>query len=398
MNSHLGLNKVHHIYRKTRYYFLALFVFAMTLLTFVSDQAYGDSVVGTVVTKINLTVDGKTRAISTTQNTLQGALEQNDITLNKNDITIPDLNTYLSGREIEAEVVRAIPVLISDNGQSWVGMSAFTQPENILKQLNVEIYPEDRVSIDLILDVATEGLAGQKITIERAPVYTIYVDGETKTVRSWVTTVGDLFIEEGVSLGLHDIVEPSTATDLSGVSEITITRINYVDIVQSESVTYKTTYQYDYNLYRGQSRVVKSGVAGTKDVSYHIVYRNGVEISRTITGSVLISAPVTEVIANGVKPTNDSYGWWPTIVDAANKYGVDPVKMYDVMMCESHGNQFAGTTYKGLFQYLQSTWDGASVKAGYGGRLITDGEAQIYVTAWKVANYGWGAWPYCSSL
>jgi len=400
MNIPSKLDKLHSFYGKAKYAFLAVFALTIMFSATVSHGVYGDSVVGTVETQIALKMDGNTKKLTTTQNTIGGALAQNSISLTKNDITEPPLDTYLSGKSLNVQVVRAIPVLVSDNGQSWSGHSAYTQPQDILKQLNVEIFPEDKVSAELILDPAAEGAVGQKVVILRAPIYTVYVDDTTKVVRSWATNIADMLAEKGISLGVNDIVEPGKAAGLSGVSEITVTRINYADIAQMESIDYTTTSQYDFSMYRGQSKVIQVGVNGSKNVNYHIVYKNGVEISRTITSSELVSSPITKEIAKGAIPTDDKYGWWPTIISAANHFGVDPVGMYDVMNCESAGRDWIGEERaynlpKGLFQYRDDTWIGASdlyPGGQYSGVLITNGTAQIYVTAWKVSKEGWRAW------
>ena len=393
MNIPSRFNKLHSFYGKAKYAFLAVFALTILFSAFVSARVYGESVIGTVQTKIVLNIDGKTKNIETTQNTIGGALTQNGINLDKNDITNPPTDTYLSGKNLDVSVIRAVPVLISDSGQSWPARSAYTAPEDILKQLAVEIFPEDKVSVNLILDPVTEGAVGQKVVIKRAPVYNIYVDDLTKVVRSWVLTVGDLLAEKGITLGANDVVEPGLKAPLVGVKEITITRINYADVEEIIAIPFKTNTQNDFNLSRGQNRTVQQGIAGSKNVTYHIVYKNGVEVSRTATGSEVTSQPISKTIARGVMPTNDTYNWWPTIVSAAARYGVDPVGMYDVMYCESKGNRFTGTSHLGLFQYSPDTWAGASRDAGYGGRLITDGEAQIYVTAWKVNHDGgWRAW------
>lgn len=299
MNIPSKLDKLHSFYGKARYAFLAVFVLTIMFSSFVSHRVYGDSVVGTVETKFALNMDGTTRNLVTTQNTIAGALTQNHIILSKNDITVPPLDTYLNGKSLDIQVVRAVPVLVSDNGQSWAATTAYTQPLDILKQLNVEIFPEDRVSAELILDPAAEGTVGQKIIIERAPVFTIYVDDTTKVVRSWATTVGEMLTEKGITLGVNDIVEPPKTASLVGISEITITRINYADIEETISIPFETIYKVDSSLGLRGTRVASEGVIGSKVNSYHIIYKNGVVASRTLTNSTIGNYPENRVIYRG---------------------------------------------------------------------------------------------------
>lgn len=358
----------------------------------VTHGVYGDSVVGTVQTQIALRFDGKAKNITTTQNTIGGALTQNGVTLAKNDISEPPLDTYLSGKSLDVQVVRAIPVLVSDNGQSWAGNSAYTQPQDILKQLNVEIFPEDKVSAELILDPAAEGAVGQKVIIQRAPVYTIYVDDTTKVVRSWVTNVADMLAEKGVSLGVNDIVEPGKTAALAGVTEITITRIKYADVEETVTIPYQVVNQNDYNMYQGKSAVTQAGANGSKKQTVHLLYRNGIEVERTITSTTILQAAQNKIVSIGVKPYSHS-DLWAIMLQAQAKYGVDPSQMFKVMMCESGGNvnSGAGRAYQGLFQ-----WDGSfynwAAKAGYPGANILDPYAQIFTTALRVSQNGWSAW------
>lgn len=393
MNIPSKFDKLHSFYGKAKYAFLAVFALTIMFTAFVSSQAYGESVVGTVETKINLNVDGKTKHIVTTQNTIGGALNQNYILLDKNDITEPPVDTYLTGKALDVTVVRAVPVLIKDNTQSWPATSAYTAPQDILKQLAVEIFPEDIVTAELIMDPATEGTVGQKVVIQRAPVYSIYVDDLTKVVRSWVKTVGDLLSEKGITLGPNDIVEPSVSTPLAGVQEITVTRINFADVEETVSIPYQSVEQKDYNMYQGKSAITQNGVNGSKVQNVHIVYKNGVEVERTVTSSVVTLQPQSKITAIGVKPYSHS-DLWNIMLQAQAKYGVDPSAMFSVMICESGGNvnSGAGRAYQGLFQ-----WDGSfagwATKAGYPGASIFDPTAQIMATALRVKQSGgWGAW------
>jgi soluble lytic murein transglycosylase-like protein len=46
----------------------------------------------------------------------------------------------------------------------------------------------------------------------------------------------------------------------------------------------------------------------------------------------------------------------------------------------------------GVFQFLPSTWVDLSELAGRGGMSVFDARANVAVTAWTVAEYGWHPW------
>lgn len=361
------------------------------LLLSSTHQAFGDSVVTTIPTQINYNANGKVTSFVTRENTLENALADQGIKLQKNDITNPPLTTTLVGQKVNAILVPATPVLINDNGQSWTGKSAYTDTENIFKQLAVTVDPADIVVKELILDPVTENAVGQEITIKRAPVYTIAVDDHEVIVHSWKQQVSDILAEGKVSLNQNDTVSPSSDAVAPATGQIEVTRVNYADVDQTVTIPYQTSSQTSYDLYKGQSKVIQEGVNGSKTQTLHIVYHNGAEVSRDVTSESVTASAQTKIVAVGVKPYTAGQ-WWDTLVAAGKQYGVDPLALYNVMLCESGGNPYAGGYYKGLFQYSPDTWAGASQAAGYGGRAITDGTAQIYVTAWKVSKSGWSAW------
>ena len=76
--------------------------------------------------------------------------------------------------------------------------------------------------------------------------------------------------------------------------------------------------------------------------------------------------------------------WMPIIKVAAAKYHVKADGMYRMMIRESGGQQYAGssTSYKGLFQYYTGTW--AASWNPWRGDSIYDGSSQIFATAYAI--------------
>jgi hypothetical protein len=76
--------------------------------------------------------------------------------------------------------------------------------------------------------------------------------------------------------------------------------------------------------------------------------------------------------------------WMPIIQVAAAKYHVNADGMYRMMMRESGGQQYAGSSssFKGLFQYYTGTW--ASSWNPWRGDDIYDASSQIFATAYAI--------------
>ena len=78
--------------------------------------------------------------------------------------------------------------------------------------------------------------------------------------------------------------------------------------------------------------------------------------------------------------------WMPIIEVAAAKYHVSADGMYRMMMRESGGQRYAGSSsaYKGLFQYWTGTWS-ASWNP-WRNDSIYDGSSQIFATACAISK------------
>lgn len=372
---------------------LALFSLFLPVFSFASP-IIADDVVSNLKTDLTVMHDGQKSSFSTERMYLSGALLDSGIYLSEKDVVFPGKETVLKGGEVTVEVKRALPFLVSDQGKETVVMSGYSDPLDILKQNNFTIFPEDRLNTVLIEDPFKEGSAGQKIIIERAPVIFVKVDGETKEFRAWDKTVGDLLKEKGVLIGNKDQIEPDISNITRDKMEITITRVAESEVTETETVDFSEKVIEDVNTFIGKDYLKQSGVNGTKEKTYKLISKDGVLESKTLIGSTILKEPIQQIRVKGVKPY-DATTLWPTIVAASEKFGVSASKMHGVMICESHGNPYAGGYYKGLFQYSPDTWAGASAQypgGVYAGASIYDPIAQIYVTAWKVSKQGWGAW------
>lgn len=257
----------------------------------------------------------------------------------------------------------------------------------------VKVFPEDKVVIELIMDPIKNGGAGEAIIVRRAPVIHVVADGKTTEVRSWAKTVSEALAEASFPVGPKDLIEPKGTTLIGNGAYVVVTRINEVEEEKEVLVPFATTYKDDYWVPKGQNKVTTAGVSGSKKQTFKVVYKNGVEVSRKLLSESVVSRPVTEVVSRGLKPSGDKYNRWPILVAAGTKYGVSPDEMFNVMMCESKGYQYAGEygPYKGIFQ-----WDGSfstwATKAGFAGADIFDVTAQAYATALRVSKSGWAAW------
>ncbi len=367
--------------------FMPLFAVALG-----ASNVQNNTVLNGVETPVHAFCDGQEYDINTEANIVSDALKETPCALEQNDIVTPSADTKLNGTSVDVHVTKAMPVTVVDGSKIIQTKSAYKDPSDILKQLNVTIYPEDKVTSELIISNFNKDGFGQKITIERRPKVSLEVDGKTLNVTTSQDTVGNFLKSEGVSLGVKDEVTPSLDTQITRGMTVVVVRVNEVDTTEVNAIPFDTINKTDYNLLEGQNRIESAGSDGLAAENVHIVYKNGVEVSRAVMSTQVLQAPKTKVVVIGAKPYGVSY-LWGIMVEAGQKYGVNPGDMYSVMMCESSGrvNAVNRWGYKGLFQ-----WDGSfhswARTAGVPDDYFNP-RSQIFATAARVSESGgWGAW------
>jgi len=133
----------------------------------------------------------------------------------------------------------------------------------------------------------------------------------------------------------------------------------------------------------GQTKTVRQGVDGIRDVTYKMQFRNGVVVKRTVLKQTVLRQPVAAIVKVGTKAVEThtvGTGIWDAIA-----------------ACESGGNWAAntGNGYYGGLQFNLSTWQAY----GGSGRPDQNSREQQIAVAERVrdASGGYGAWPVCGS-
>ena len=104
-------------------------------------------------------------------------------------------------------------------------------------------------------------------------------------------------------------MNPGILTSLRPGDEITVSveepylSVNVVkQETYNEAIPYETVRTETDSLYKGDSRTVVKGVQGEKRVVADVVYHNGIEISRTVLESAVLSDPKAAQVQVGTKP------------------------------------------------------------------------------------------------
>lgn len=136
---------------------------------------------------------------------------------------------------------------------------------------------------------------------------TITVDGETKSVQTTATTVGELFKAENILLAKQDRCTVPLATPITpDMDPLVVTRIRFETVKERVTVPFITKKKLTPKLRYGQSKVVAAGVNGERVATYKVVYRDGVQVARKMTAHA-VRAPKNALVLSGLRGASFSH-------------------------------------------------------------------------------------------
>lgn len=172
--------------------------------------------------------------------------------------------------------------------------SALPTVGEALAEAGVTIGPGDTVYPDPN-GALTPGL---RVVVRRAIAVTLIVGGEEREVHTLARTVGGLLDEQDVDLQKADRVSKRVSSALRGGMTIRVTTVREATEYVDEPIPFRTVYEYDATLSRGEEVVRQAGETGHLIRGYLVKRVDGVETSSEIISETL-TLPVDEIVAIG---------------------------------------------------------------------------------------------------
>ena len=184
-----------------------------------------------------------------------------------------------------------------DNGSKMELKAKKGTVREILIANDIPFGADDRVEPGL--DTKVNG--GETINIYKAHEVTI-VDGDTTTVRKTTyKKVEDILKELNITLGENDRVTPSLNSEVATVDTIKIVRDGKATEVKKEEIKFETKEEKDDSKYVDEKVTKVEGKNGEKEVTYNVVRENGKEISREVVSEKVLTEATTKVVVVGTK-------------------------------------------------------------------------------------------------
>ena len=333
---------------------------------------------------VTLSLDGKSKQISTGGDTVGEVLQAEGIEVGDHDIVAPALDQPVDeGGAISVRFGKPLDLSVDDGKEKTYWVTA-TDVGGALEEIGSRYLGADLSvsrggSIDrdgLSLDVVTEktvkvAVAGKKPVTRKLPALTAREALEQMDVR----------------IDKHDQITPGGRHQLEDGDRIVFTDFKVVTKrVKDEAIDFETVEREDSSMYEGNSQTVRAGQPGSRDVTYRITYRNGELVAQKVLKQDVLEEPVSRIVEVGTKEEA------PAVNYASGNTVWD-----QLAQCESGGNWAinTGNGYYGGLQFNLGTWQ------AYGGTGLPSNasrENQIAIaTKVRDASGGYGAWPACAA-
>lgn len=128
---------------------------------------------------------------------------------------------------------------------------------------------------------------------------TLKVDGRQQTIVTEATTVRQLLDDANITLSELDRVRPDLYTDLDFNMEIIVTRVTEEIILAEETIPFEQQTVVNEALAPGETRLAQLGVNGTEEISWRVIYEDGIQISQTEVARQVITPAIPEILVVG---------------------------------------------------------------------------------------------------
>jgi uncharacterized protein YabE (DUF348 family) len=359
----------------------ALVALATIVLLAVAGTTWGYSQLSTSVT---LSLDGESKEVSTTGDTVADVLEAEGIEVGEHDIVAPSPDEQIDeGSRINVKFGRPLELAVDGDEQTvWV---TSTHVAAALGEIGSRFLGAD-LSISRSAGIGRDGMRLEVVTPKKLDVKV----GDKKVVTRELTalTAKDALKEMGVKVEKRDLVKPGPKAVLEDGDKVVFTDIRVVTKrVKAESIGFSTVERPDGSMFEGETETVRSGEAGVRDVTYRLTYRNGELVTTKVVRQKVLENPIDAIVRVGTKEEPVA----PTTNFASGGTVWD-----QIAACESGGNWAinTGNGYYGGLQFSLGTWQ------SYGGPGYPhqqSRETQIAIAEKvRAATGGYGSWPHCS--
>jgi uncharacterized protein YabE (DUF348 family) len=307
---------------------------------------------------VTLSVDGVQSQAHVFGSTVGDLLDAQGITLADGDVVSPAEDAPLQDGDVVAvNYIRAVNLTV--DGETRELRTTETTVDGVLAALGLRS-PDARLSASRSQGI---GRAGLSLTVTTPKDLTVVADG--KTVKRTVTaaTVSEALDALAIKVGAKDQLSPKADAVVADGTKIVIKRVTTKRSSSTEPVAFPTVRKKSGDLYEGSTKVDQQGVTGSRTITVEQTLVDGKVSATREVSSKVTKEPVSRVLLVGTKsrpaPTTTTTSSPSGGSSSGGAINLARADMWDrVAQCESGGNWSisTGNGYYGGLQFSASTW------------------------------------------
>ena len=177
--------------------------------------------------------------------------------------------------------------------------------KDVLNTQGVVVNPKDKVQPALNSNVSE----GDTISIKRAVSVEVIVGDKKIEIETAEDTIEDMLEVEKEELkdqGIEydagvDEVTPALDSKIEENLQVNLVNVEVKSELAKEAIDFDVIVEEDSSLESGLEETRQEGAAGEKEVVYEVVYKNGVEFSKSVKSSKVVAEPVNKIVAQGTR-------------------------------------------------------------------------------------------------
>lgn len=194
-------------------------------------------------------------------------------------------------------------LIISIDGNDETFVTYKGTVKDVLQDKGITVSEKDKVQPSLESKVSEKGT----IEVKRAIPVEIIANGVQVEVQTAEDTIGkmlesekDTLQDQGIDYNQGvDEVQPDLNQEITNDLSVKIVKVETKDCVETQPINYETIVEKDDNLDSSVQKVKSEGVNGEKEITYQILYKDGVEVSRDVKSTKTITEPQNAIVVKG---------------------------------------------------------------------------------------------------
>jgi uncharacterized protein YabE (DUF348 family) len=250
---------------------------------------------------VTVSIEGHHKQVRTYAHTVGDVLEGEGIHVDEHDLVSPaPSQSFDDGDTIVVRYARPIVLTIDGETRSvWTTAQTVNEALMTLGVRSRGAY----VSASRSKRIARSGMT---LDVRLPHALTFLVDGKRHELTTTAITLRTALAEAGVKLRKKDRITPTLETRPADEQVIAVTRVDGKRVVEESPIKFRKIERKSKDLYKGTTKVVKKGKVGIRVRTYRETFLDKTFAKRAKIDDRVAADPVTQIVLVGTKPVPEN--------------------------------------------------------------------------------------------